>query len=104
MMPGQLLTVPELAERWSLSTKTIYNWSTEDAFPYPVKPVKLGFNLRFRLNEVEAAEKADRVILALSGEECMHLQMLLAADAAAPTKRLRMKLEQARDRRITGVL
>ncbi len=50
----QLLTVKDLAHRWSISPRTIYNEISKKTFP--IKPKKIGRLVRFRLTDIEQFE------------------------------------------------
>ncbi|RMH40716.1 MAG: DNA-binding protein [Gammaproteobacteria bacterium] len=58
------ITIPELAERWGISIKTLYNWLSRDSNSLP--PIyKFGSGkrcVRFRLDEVEQIEAQSKVI------------------------------------------
>ena len=46
----ELLTIKELARYWSISERTIYNKLSADIFP--IKPIKIGRLLRFRIQDI----------------------------------------------------
>jgi len=50
----QLLTVKDLANRWSISPRTIYNELSKKTFP--LKPKRKGRLVRFRLTDIEKWE------------------------------------------------
>ena len=50
----QLLTVKDLANRWSISPRSIYNEISKKTFP--LKPKKIGRLVRFRLTDIERWE------------------------------------------------
>ena len=50
----QLLTVKDLAHRWSISPRTIYNELSKKTFP--LKPKRKGRLVRFRLTDIEKWE------------------------------------------------
>ena len=50
----QLLTVKDLAHRWSISPRSIYNELSKKTFP--LKPKKIGRLVRFRLTDIERWE------------------------------------------------
>ena len=49
------LKVQDLANRWKISESPIYNGISNGTFP--VKPVKIGRRVRFRLKDVEKYEE-----------------------------------------------
>jgi len=51
-VPGkELLTIKELARDWSISERTIYNKLSAGIFP--IKPIKIGRLLRFRIRDIK---------------------------------------------------
>jgi len=54
-MDGRCMTQTELAERWRLSEATLERWRTESGGPLFLK---LGNQVRYRLQDVEAFEEA----------------------------------------------
>lgn len=54
MSENKLLTTKELAQRWALSERSIYNMRSAGRFPVPA--VKIGGAVRFRLIDVETYE------------------------------------------------
>jgi excisionase family DNA binding protein len=51
---NRLLTAKELAKYLHLAEQTIYNKCCKNAkHPLPIKPVRIGRGLRFRLSDVE---------------------------------------------------
>ncbi len=52
---GELLLTPEeLAERWQISTQTLYNWRCQKTGFF--KCVKIGSKTRYRLSDVKDYE------------------------------------------------
>ncbi|QDY70114.1 helix-turn-helix transcriptional regulator [Qingshengfaniella alkalisoli] len=54
--PGQLLTVGALSKRWGVAMSTIYYWIQEGRGP---SYMKIGNAIRYRIEDVEAYEKAN---------------------------------------------
>lgn len=54
------LTEKELGSRWKIDSKTIRNWRCQKRGP---SYIKLGFNIRYSLSEIERYEKSDEVKL-----------------------------------------
>jgi excisionase family DNA binding protein len=51
---NRLLTAKELANYLHLAVQTIYNKCSKNAkHPLPIKPIRIGRKLRFRLSDVE---------------------------------------------------
>lgn len=51
---NRLLTAQELAEYLQISIQTVYNKCSKNAkHPLPIKPIRVGRKLRFRLSDLE---------------------------------------------------
>ena len=54
IIKNRLLTAKELADYLQISKQTIYNKCSKNAkHPLPIKPIRVGRKLRFRLSDVE---------------------------------------------------
>jgi predicted DNA-binding transcriptional regulator AlpA len=54
-----LLTAGELAERWGIAERTVYNKCCRSSkLSFPLKPIRIGRSVRFRVVDVEKAEQA----------------------------------------------
>ena len=60
MKTERCMTQTELAERWRLSEATLERWRTESGGPLYLK---LGNQVRYRLQDVEAFEEAAKIII-----------------------------------------
>ncbi len=54
VIKNRLLTAEELANYFGLAVQTVYNKCSKNAkHPLPIKPLRVGRKLRFRLSDVE---------------------------------------------------
>ena len=59
MSEQTLLTIQDLASRWAMSERTIYNRITRNTDrPFPIRPLRIGRLVRFPLQAVLDFEQA----------------------------------------------
>jgi predicted DNA-binding transcriptional regulator AlpA len=64
--PGQLLTVQQVAERYTVNTSTIWRWAKKGLFP---APAHIGGATRWRLGDLILFEVSDSRLLDVTPED-----------------------------------